>query len=207
MSKNNYNAKQLKNVTILNPSTTVDSTSQNSQQDTTLENVTIVSGTINNTTIGNLFPSSATFTNATLGNITINLSTISTNNNTPITFDTNILFKNLIAQGERIVMTNTFIQPSNNYNLSTINITTPNSNVSGTLLTPSFDFFEKSIVIESLASDSSLTLNFPINTLCTSEGCRFAQSVLFSCPGQGVTFIYLNNCWFIKNSGAIVNYL
>lgn len=209
MSKNNYNAKQLKNVTTLNPSTIIYNSGSNSNSDATLESVVITSGTLNNITIGNLFPGPAVFTNATLGNLTVDASSVSTNNSTPISFSTPILVQSVIQQSERINMTDTFIQPSNTFNLSMISITEPNQDISGFLITPSYDFFEKTIVVESLAANSFYTLNFPENTLCTSEGCRSAQSVLFSCPGQGITFIYSmnSNSWYIKNSGATVNYL
>lgn len=206
--KSNYNSKKLKNITILNKDTVIQS-SVNSIVDQTLESVSITSGSINNTVIGNLFPSTAVFTNATLGNITVSFSTLSTNNNTPITIEKPLLYHTLIPVGERLNMTSSFIQPSNNFNLSMVSVSTINTPISGTLLTPSYDFFEKTILIEQLASGSSFQLNFPVNTLCTSEGCRAAQSVLFTCPGQGATFIYSQplNCWYIKNSGGIVSYL
>jgi len=205
MTKNNYNAKQLKNVTILTPDTSIVGSSIVSLSDLTLENVIINSGTINNTVIGNLFPGPLNVSVGTIGNVTFNGNNISTNNNNPV------IFSKFTNNGERLNMTTTFIKPSNDYNISMISITVPNMTLSGTLDAPIFDFFEKEIFIESLASNSVFQLNFPgsPNTLCSSEGLKDAQSILFTSPGQSIRLIYsaAASCWYIKNSGASIQLL
>ena len=122
--------------------------------------------------------------------------------NTGITIESPINLISVYFNVERIIFTTIFTQITNNFSNTLITCSTPNVILTGTLDTPIFDFFYKTITISQMAANTELRLSF--TNLITADSDTSNKTIIFDKAGQSLTFIWdsVLQFWFIKDSGC-----